>query len=381
MQENIASILRIKGDKTIWAIFIILSMFSVLIVYSATESLAWKIKGGNTEYYLIKQVVLVVIGIGIAYIFHWMHYLKFSKAAPVLLVLTPLLLIYTLGFGQEINEAKRWLTIPFTGLTFQTSDFAKLALIIYLARVISSKQDVIKDFWKGFVPIILPIIIVCGCIAPSDLSTAILLFAVCFLMMFVGRVDWKVLFGLFSSGIVAFSILILVGLAFPEHVRVETWTERIQDFIYNEEGGYQIQHAKIAIADGGLFGRGPGHSLQENYLPAPYSDFVYATIIEEYGLIGGMTILALYILLFIRVVKLVTVSPKAFGSMLAVGLSLTILLQAFLNVGVAVHLLPVTGLTLPLVSMGGTSLLFTCVAIGMILSVSRYVDPPKMANV
>jgi len=380
MQESVASILRIKGDKTIWAIFTILMMFSILVVYSATESLAWKEQGGNTEYYLIKQVILVLIGFGIAYVFHWMHYLKFSKAAPVLLVITPILLIYTLGFGTEMNDATRWLKIPFVGLTFQTSDFAKLALVVYLARVISSKQDVVESFEKGFVPIILPIIIVCGCIAPSDLSTALLLFAVCFLMMFVGRVHWKFLVGLIISGIVGFACLIIAGMAFPNVIRAKTWAARIQDFLYNSEGGYQIQHAKIAIADGGLLGRGPGHSLQEVYLPAPYSDFIYATIIEEYGLIGGMAVLALYIFLFVRIVKLVTRSPKAFGSMLACGLGLTILLQAFLNIGVAVHLLPVTGLTLPLVSMGGTSLLFTCIAIGMILSVSRYVDKPKMTN-
>jgi len=380
MQESVSSILRIKGDKTIWAIFTILMAFSILVVYSATESLAWKEQGGNTEYYLIKQIILVLIGFGIAYVFHWMHYLKFSKAAPVLLVITPILLIYTIFFGAEINDASRWLKIPFIGLTFQTSDFAKLALVVYIARVISSKQEVIKDFWKGFVPIILPIIVVCGCIAPSDLSTAILLFAVCFLMMFVGRVDWKVLFGLGASGLVGFAFLLVLGMAFPEYIRYETWTNRIQDFLYNSEGGYQIQHAKIAIADGGLIGVGPGRSLQEVYLPAPYSDFIYATIIEEYGLIGGMAVLTLYIFLFVRIVKLVTRSPKAFGSMLACGLGLTILLQAFLNIGVAVHLLPVTGLTLPLVSMGGTSLFFTCIAIGMILSVSRYVDKPKMTN-
>jgi len=279
-----------------------------------------------------------------------------------------------------MNDATRWLKIPFVGLTFQTSDFAKLALVVYLARVISSKQEVVDSFEKGFLPIIVPIVLVCGCIAPSDLSTAILLFAVCFLMMFVGRVNWRHLVGLCISGLVGFSFLIVAGMAFPNVIRVETWAKRIQDFIYNSEGGYQIQHAKIAIADGGVFGRGPGHSLQEVYLPAPYSDFIYATIIEEYGIIGGVAILALYIFLFIRIVKLVTRSPKAFGSMLACGLGLTILLQAFLNIGVAVHLLPVTGLTLPLVSMGGTSLLFTCIAIGMILSVSRYVDKPKMTN-
>lgn len=380
MHTSVANILNIKGDRTIWTIFVILSMFSILIVYSATESLAWKDRGGDTGYYLIKQFGLVLVGMLVVYLFHWMHYMKFSKWSPILLVLSPILLVYTLFFGKEINEAYRWLEVPFTGLTVQTSDFAKIALILYVARVISSKQEVIKDFWKGFIPVIAPIVIVCGCIAPADLSTALLLFVTCMVMMFIGRVDWKVLVGLFFTGIVAFSMLILVSQFYPNFARVSTWTERIHEFVNSADGGYQIQQAKIAIADGGLVGQGPGRSIQKNYLPSAHSDFIFATIIEEYGLIGACAVVGLYILFFVRVVKLVTLSPKAFGSMLAIGLSLLIIIQALMNLGVAVHLLPVTGLTLPLVSLGGTSLLFTCVSVGMILSVSRYVDKPAMVN-
>ncbi|MBT8220368.1 MAG: FtsW/RodA/SpoVE family cell cycle protein [Bacteroidia bacterium] len=382
MTNTATSIFNVKGDKVIWAIFVILAMFSLLAVYSATGSIAWKERGGDTEYFLIKQALLIGGGFVVAYLFHWMHYLKFSKAAPVLVVLAPLLLLFTLAYGVNINDARRWLEIPFTGMTFQTSDFAKIALVVYIARVISSKQDIIKDFNQAFLPIIVPIVIVCGCIAPADLSTAILLFTVCFLMMFIGRVDWKFLALLVMCGLVAFAFLIVIDMVFPNSnfVRVDTWTQRIQDFMFNSEGGYQIQQAKIAIADGGLIGQGPGHSIQRNYLPSPYSDFIYAIICEEYGLVGGLAVIGLYVTFFLRVVKMVTRSPKAFGSMLAIGLGMIIVIQAFLNIAVAVHLLPVTGLTLPLVSMGGTSLLFTCMSIGMILSVSRYVDKPRTAN-
>jgi cell division protein FtsW len=277
-------------------------------------------------------------------------------------------------FGAEINDARRWIVIPGLGLSFQTSDFAKIALIVYVAREISSKQDYIKDWKQAFVPIIVPVLIVCGLIAPANLSTAVLLMGVCIGMMFVGRVSLKYIGLLLLLGVVLFSALIFLGEFFPEYIRVGTWTSRITDFTENPQGSFQVQQAKIAIANGEWIGNGPGNSIQRNFLPSPYADFIYAVICEEYGFIGGATIIALYVVLFFRVTRLVTKSPKAFGAMMATGLTLLLVMQAFANIAVSVHLVPVTGLSLPMVSMGGTSTLFSCIAFGMILSVSKHIE-------
>jgi cell division protein FtsW len=247
-------------------------------------------------------------------------------------------------------------------------------LIIYVARSISLKQDNIKDLKSAFLPIIAPVVVVCALIAPSDLSTAMLLFVTCLMMMFIGRVDLKYILLLVLVGAVVLALLIGLGTLFPEVFRVETWTSRVNEFFIDADGGYQIQQAKIAIADGGWFGVGPGNSVQRNFLPFAHADFIYAIICEEYGMVGGLIIIGLYLVLFLRCVAMVTRCPKAFGAMLAIGLSLSLIIQAFANIAVSVHLVPVTGLTLPMVSMGGTSMLFTCVALGMILSVSRYIE-------
>lgn len=368
---------ELRGDKVIWAIMILLGMFSILAVYSATGSLAYKEANSGTETFLVRHGLILFIGFLMAYIVHLLHYMTFSRSAPILLLISIPLLFYTLLFGAEINDARRWISIPFLDLTFQSSDFAKLALLIYVARAISVKQDYIKDFNSAFVPIILPIVIVCGLIAPADLSTALLLFFTCLVMMFVGRVSTKYLVLLILVGVVVFAFLILIAQLFPDFVRVETWISRVNDFINNPDGGYQVRQSKIAIASGEIFGNGPGNSIQRNYLPAPYSDFIFAIICEEYGLLGGLSIIFLYLFLFIRVIRLVTKSPKAFGSLLAFGLTLSMVVQAFANIAVSVHLVPVTGLTLPLVSMGGTSILFTCIAFGIILSVSKFIETIK----
>ncbi|MEM8906478.1 MAG: FtsW/RodA/SpoVE family cell cycle protein [Bacteroidota bacterium] len=364
----------LRGDRTIWMVVIILAIFSILAVYSSTGHIAFKERGGNTEFYLMKHFIFIAGGLFLTYLCYVLHYTQYSRIAPVLLLLSIPLLVYTIAFGVEVNEARRWIELPFVGLTFQTSDFAKLALIIYVARAISAKQDYIKDFNSAFLPIIVPILIICSLIAPADLSTALLLFFTCLLMLFMGRVSLKYIFLLLFLGVVVFAFLIIVGTIYPDIVRVSTWIHRMQDFLNNTEGGYQIQQAKIAIADGGIFGVGPGNSMQRNYLPAPYSDFIYAIIIEEYGLLGGFVIIGLYVLLFFRIVSIVTRSPKAFGAMLVSGLGLFIVTQALANIAVSVHLVPVTGLTLPLVSMGGTSIIFASIAFGMILSVSRYIE-------
>lgn len=367
---------ELRGDRVIWMIVLLLSVFSVLAVYSATGTLA---RGANTQTFLFRHSTIIFGGLAMVYIFYLLHYMQFSRVAPYLLLISIPLLIYTLAMGTDINDAKRWIIIPVLNLSFQTSDFAKLALIMYVARVISSKQGEIKDFQAAFLPIIAPILIVCGLIAPADLSTALLLFLTCVLMMFIGRVDIKYIWLLIFSGIVLFAMLILLGSLFPDVVRVETWVGRMDEFMHTE-GGEQVQQSKVAMARGGIFGVGMGNSIQRNSLPSAYSDFIFAIIVEEYGLLGGFIILGLYIWLMLRCVKLITRSPKAFGAMLVMGLGLIIVVQALANIAVAVHLVPVTGLTLPLVSMGGTSVLFTSIMLGMILSVSKYIEQVNLNN-
>lgn len=365
---------NLKGDKVIWLIVILLSIMSVLVVYSASGSMAYKLRGGNTEYYLVQQLVFLCAGLLLMYMFYRFDYSIYLRWAPIGLLIAVPLLFYTVFFGTEINEARRWITIPWIDKTIQTSDFGKLALILFVARSLATKQDYIKDFRGAFVPIIVPVILVCGLIAPADLSTAALLFVTCILMMFVGRIALKYVFMLGLLGILAGASIYFIGLKFPDFVRVETWASRVKDFIAMGDGDFQVQQAKIAISEGGFFGVGPGHSIQRNHLPYAYADCIYAIICEEYGLVGGIAVLLLYLWLLFRCLSIVVKSPKAFGAILAFGLCLNIVIQAFANIAVSVQLVPATGLTLPLISMGGTSLLFTCVSLGIILSVSRNAD-------
>lgn len=368
---------ELRGDRVIWMILAVLSIFSILTVYSSTGTIAWRLSGGNTTAYLIKHLFILGLGLFLAYLAYLTPYIRFKMLAPFLWAIAFILLAYTLVFGIEINHARRWIQIPFINLTFQTSDFAKLALILLVAREITRHQDYIKDFSKAFMPIILPILVICGLIAPADLSTSLVLFATTMLMMFVGRVDTKYIVLLLLLWVVLFAFLIVIAQLFPDAdiVRLETWTSRIAEFMSDPvDGSFQNQQAKIAIANGELFGLGPGNSIQRNYLPTPYADFIYAVICEEYGLIGAFLILGLYVLLFFRTTRLVTLSEKSFGAMVAIGLSLNIVIQALANMAIATHLTPVSGLTLPMVSWGGTSVLFTCLFFGIILSVSRQVE-------
>lgn len=365
---------ELQGDRSIWAVLSILAVFSLLVVYSSTGTLAYAKGGGNTEAFLVRQTVFVIGGLLITYFCHTFNYMRFHRAAPYLFFIALLFLFYTLFFGANINDARRWIAIPFTGLTFQTSDFAKIALVIYVARSISAKQDYIKDWKSAFIPIIVPVLIICGLIAPADLSTGVLLFFTCLMMMFVGRVDVRFIIALLLLGLMVFALLIFSADAFPGFIRVDTWSSRIRDFVTNPDGGYQVQQAKIAIANGEWFGVGPGNSIQRNYLPSPYSDFIYAILCEEYGVIGGVIVISMYIILFFRITRLVTKSSKAFGAMVALGLGILLITQAFVNIATALHLIPVAGVTLPMVSRGGTSTLFTCIAFGIILSVSRFVE-------
>lgn len=365
---------ELRGDRTIWMIIAVLSLFSILAVYSASGWEAWRSRGGDTTIFLVKHLVLLAFGLLVVYLCHLLHYLQYQRVAPILILLAMPLLLFTLAFGRNINDASRWLS--FAGFSFQPSEFAKIALVIYIARELTRKQDYITSFKDAFMPILVPVLITCGLIAPANLSTAAVLFTTCILLMFIGRVSWKYIFLLGVLGVVVMVGLIAIGKLYPNAglVRVDTWISRLNEFANAEDGGFQVQQAKIAIAKGGLIGRGPGNSVIRNFLPYAHADFIYAIICEEYGLVGGTVVLVLYVMLFLRSVKLVTRSPKAFGAFLAIGLSLMLTVQALANIAVNVNLVPATGLTLPLISMGGTSLLFTCISLGIILSVSKYIE-------
>ncbi|MFT4969055.1 MAG: cell division protein FtsW [Chitinophagales bacterium] len=368
---------NIKGDKFIWAIVLTLSLFSLLAVYSSTGTLAYKYRAGNTEYYLIKQVFIICGGLGLMYLTHLINYKYFSRASQILYYLSIVLLVITLFFGTDINEAKRWITLPGVNLTFQTSDLAKFALIMYLARMLSKKQDMVSSFSEGFWPTIMPVFIICGLIAPEDLSSALVLFSTSVLIMFVGRIHMAYIGGLIGLSLIAVGMFVTLLFTLPEESmpgRMTTWKGRIESFTNADgldEDPYQLVQSKIAIAKGGFFPNGPGNSTQRNFLPHPYSDFIYAIIIEEYSFFGGVFVVFLYLAFLVRSAFVVRKSPKAFGALLAFGLALSLTIQAMINMGVAVGLLPITGLTLPLVSMGGSSTIFVSLAFGIILSVSR----------
>lgn len=368
---------NIKGDPIIWMVVLMLSLVGVLAVYSSVGTLAFAKRGGNTEYFLIKHVGILLVGIFIMWMAHLVDFNYYSRPAQFLIYLAIAFLLYTLFFGATINSAGRWVPIPFIGLTFQPSDLAKLALILYLARFLSKKQTTIGNLKSTLVPALVVILITCGLIAPADLSTALVLFATSFLLLFIGRIPMKYLMALVGIGAVGLTLMITFLLNTDiERGRIQTWKARIEnymDFAQGEEDveSYQNEQAKIAIAQGGILGKGAGKSTQRNFLPSPYADFIFAIIVEEYGLVGGLVLIVLYLLLLFRTVKIVIRTPKAFGALLAVGLSFSLVIQALINMGVAVHLFPVTGLPMPLVSMGGTSLIFTSIALGIILSVSR----------
>lgn len=368
----------IKGDKVIWSIVLLLSLFGLLVVYSATGTLAYKMDK-NASHFLIKQLAMVALGIVLIIVVHRVNYAKFKPISLFVFYLSVPLLLYTMFFGAKINEGSRWITIPIIHITFQSSDFAKLALFMYLARALSIKQNVIKDFRKGFLPVLFPVLIICILIAPENLSTALLLGVTCCILFYIGRVNVKHILLLAFTGLLCIVLLIGASVTF-KFGRGETWLKRIEEFRGTDKNGekkaqpFQVEQAKIAIANGGISGRGPGNSQQRNFLPHPYSDFIYAIIIEEYGLIGGATVVFFYLLFLWRCIILFRKCPYAFGGFLAVGLSITLVFQAMLNMAVAVHLVPVTGLTLPMISMGGSSILFTSVSFGIILSISRYVD-------
>lgn len=356
---------NLKGDPVIWFIVISLSIMSILVVYSATGSLAYQKMQGDTEYYLMKHSLLVVLSLFAMWVAHKIDYRYYSKLSWLALWLSVPLLLITWKFGLNVNDASRWINIPVINQAFQPSDLAKLALIVTIASMLAKRQQSIENIKESLIPILLWVGVICGLIAMTDLSTSILIFATCMLLLFIGRVPVKYLALLVLIGGVAGSVALYVGQ------RGDTAMSRIESFFDEDNIPFQAKQAYIAIATGGITGKGPGQSDQRNFLPQSYSDFIYAIIIEEYGMIGGAVILFLYLALLYRGTKTVMHSERAYGGLLSAGLSFALVLQAMVNMAVAVGLGPITGLTLPLVSMGGTSQLFTGIALGIILSVSR----------
>ncbi|GAB3867675.1 FtsW/RodA/SpoVE family cell cycle protein [Hymenobacter segetis] len=357
---------NLKGDPILWAIVLLFSFISIAVVYSATGTLAYKKMDGNTEAFLFKHSSLIFVGLGCMWLAHRIDYRHYSRLSLYALLVSVPLLLFTFFMGGETNGASRWMTIPVINQTFQPSDLAKLALISHLASMLSRRQQHLDDFKSTLLPVMLWVGTICSLIILSNASTALLLFATCMLLMFIGRVPLKhmaVMVGIF---------VVLGGAGLAAGQRLGTVMSRVTNFTdKTKKTPFQLEHSYIAIATGGIVGKGPGKSTERNILPHPYSDFIYAVIIEEYGLLGGFVILFLYLAFLYRGLKTVMNSYGAFGGLLSAGLSFSLVLQALVNMGVAVGLGPITGLPLPLLSMGGTSLIFTGISIGIILAVSR----------
>ncbi|MCB0794180.1 MAG: FtsW/RodA/SpoVE family cell cycle protein [Flavobacteriales bacterium] len=365
---------HLRGDRTIWMVALFLGLVSLLAVYSSIASLAFKYEGGSTFHFLLKHGTMLATGGLIMYYAHRLKYGAYARIGQMLFWATAALLLVTLLIGTNLNDASRWLRIPVIGQSFQTSDLAKVVLIVYLARVLHKHPEEVRTFRGLLLHAMLPVGVICGLILPANFSTAALLFSVCFVMLFIGGARLRHLLAVLLLAAVSFALLMVLAKALPGLLpRMDTWLMRIESFgTPDHESNYQVEHAKIAIASGGLLPNGPGSGVSRNFLPHPYSDMIYAFIVEEYGsILGGLGLLLLYLILLGRVVVTATRCTKVFGSLMAIGLGLSLVMQAMVNMAVAVNLVPVTGQPLPLVSMGGTSIWFTCLSIGMILSVSR----------
>ena len=374
---------NIKGDRIIWAIAALLAIFSFLPVYSAASNLAYIGSGSNTFSYFIKHFVHLFLGFSIIYGVHKIPYRYFRGLSMVMIPVVLILLIITMLQGATIGgaNASRWIRVPIVGFAFQPSTLAALVLMVYVARYLSKIKDETISFRESVLPLWLPVFIVLALILPANFSTAALIFLMVILLTYVGGYPLKYLSIIIGSGVVVLALFVLTAKAFPDLMpnRVDTWSSRISSFIDSKvtQEDYQIEKAKIAIATGGLQGLGPGKSIQKNFLPQSSSDFIFAIIIEEYGLIGGIFLLILYLWLLFRIVIVAQKSDSVFGKLLAIGVGIPVIFQALVNMGVAVQLFPVTGQTLPLISSGGTSIWVTCLAMGIVLSVSVKRDEDK----
>ncbi len=366
---------HIKGDKTIWAIVAVLAIFSFMPVYSASTNLVYVVGSGSTLGYLVKHMVLLIMGFAIIYGVHKIPYRYFSGGSVLMLPIVIILLIFTLAQGTTIGgaNASRWIRIPFVGIGFQTSTLAGLVLMVYVARYLARNKEKAIVFKESIWQLWLPVGFVLLLILPANFSTTAIIFTMILIIAFVGGYPLKYIGFILGAGIIALSFFILIAKAFPDAMpnRVQTWQSRIDSFSSSEgKEAYQVEKAKIAIATGGPIGVGPGKSVQKNFLPQSSSDFIYAIIVEEYGLIGAILIVFIYFLLLFRVFVVLKKTTTIFGTLLVIGVGLPIIFQATINMAVATNLFPVTGQTLPLISSGGTSIWMTCFALGMILSVS-----------
>ncbi len=369
---------HLKGDRVIWMVALFLCTLSVLAVYSAVSSLVWKAEGESSAGVLIKHIFMLGLGLACMYVTHLLPLTVFSRIGQLMIWVVIPLLVFTMFFGSNINNADRWIRIPGIGVTFQTSDLAKLVLIIYVARQLTVKRQILHDFKKGVLPIVIPIAMVCGLVLPANFSTAALIGFVCFLMLVFGGVPWKHLFKLIGAVLGILMLIIVIGEFGPEKLlpRYSTWKNRLVGKEVQagamDDSKYQIELAQYAIYEGGIIPKGPGSGTSRNFLPHPYSDMIYAFIIEEYGsILGGALVMLMYVIFLFRVIRISIRSPKYFGGLTALGLGLVISIQAFINMGVAVDLFPTTGQPLPLVSMGGTSIVFVAIMFGVILSISK----------
>ncbi len=367
---------QLKGDKSVWAVTALLALFSFIPIYSASSNLAYLYGDGNTFQYLSTHFLHIIFGFVIMYTFHRIPYHYFRGLSIIALPLIIGLLLYTLLQGTTIQgaTASRWITIPIINKSFQTSTLATVVLMVYVARYLSKVKEEQITFKNSFWPLWFPVILVVGLILPANLSTAAILSFMVMLLVFIGGYPIKYLLAMIGVGIVCFGIFLLLAKALPEVMpsRLATWESRIENFINGEGKGdnYQIQRSKIAIARGGITGVGIGKSVERNFLPQSSSDFIYAIIVEEMGLVGGVFVMLLYLWLLYRFVVIASKSETVFGKLLVIGVGIPIIFQAFVNMAVTVQLFPVTGQTLPLISDGGTSIWMTCAAIGLILGVS-----------
>ncbi len=369
---------NLKGDKVIWSFVALLALFSFMPVFSASSNLAYLNHGtGNTISYLLKHLAHIFIGFCMIYWVHKVPYHYFRGISKIALPIVWFLLLYTLLKGTIIDgaNASRWIQVPFIGISFQTSTVASIVLMIFVARYLSKKRETPLTFKNSLWELWIPVFITIMLILPANFSTAALMFSMVIMLVFVGQYPLKYIATIVGAGIVALSFFILVAKAFPDAFpnRVDTWMSRIENFTTDkpDEDDYQIEKAKIAIATGGIYGLGPGKSVQKNFLPQSSSDFIYAIIVEEWGIIGGLGVMSLYLLLFFRFVIAAHKANSLFGKLVVVGLGFPIVFQALTNMAVAVELFPVTGQTLPLISSGGSSIWMTCISLGIIIGVTK----------
>lgn len=373
MTKNIFK--HIKGDRAIWAIVSVLAIFSFMPIYSASTNLVYVVGNGSTIGHLMKHLILLITGFGVIYIVHKIPYRYFSGSAVLMMPIIIILLVFTLMQGRVIGgaNASRWINIPFVGIGFQTSTLAGLVLMVYVSRYLAKNKERFISFQESILQLWIPVSIVLILVLPANFSTAAILFTMILLLVFIGGYPLKYILYVLSIGMLLLLLFILIAKAFPQAMpnRVNTWESRIEGFFKSDEKeNYQVEKAKIAIATGGIVGRGPGKSVQKNFLPQSSSDFIYAIIIEEYGLLGAVIIAFIYFLLLLRILITAKKATTVFATLMVLAVGIPIVFQAMVNMAVAVNILPVTGQTLPLISSGGTSIWMTCFALGMILSVS-----------